>query len=48
MCKQFKREVFKHAVYSPNLAPSDYQVFLHLKKVLSGQSVGSDKEIRDM
>ena len=41
-------EIFKHAPYSPNLAPSDYHVFLQLKKFLAGQSVGNDKEIRDM
>ena len=45
--KEFKWEIFKHAPYSPNLAPSDQQVFLHLKKFLTGQSVGNDREIRD-
>ena len=35
-----------HPSYSPNLAPSDIYVFLHLKKFLSGQrqSFQNDRE----
>lgn len=41
-------EIFKHAPCSPNLTPSDYHVFLQLKKFLASQNVGNDKAIRDM
>jgi hypothetical protein len=29
--------LFNHPPYSPDLAPSDFHLFLHLKKFLSGQ-----------
>ncbi|KAJ4439580.1 hypothetical protein ANN_07707 [Periplaneta americana] len=32
---EFGRELFDHPPYSPDLAPSDFHVFLHLKKFLS-------------
>lgn len=48
VCKQFKWEIFKHAAYSPNLVPRDYQVFLHLKKFLAGQSVRNDRDQRQV
>ena len=33
----FGWEQLNHPPYSPDLAPSDYHVFLHLKKHLGGQ-----------
>ncbi|PNF32050.1 hypothetical protein B7P43_G05731 [Cryptotermes secundus] len=34
---EFSWEVFNHPSYSPDLAPSDFHLFLHLKKFLSGE-----------
>jgi hypothetical protein len=31
--------------YSPNIAPTDYHMFLHLKRFLRGKSFGSDDEV---
>jgi len=38
MLQQFRWEVFDHPPYSPDLAPSDYHLFMHLKKWLASQS----------
>jgi hypothetical protein len=35
--EEFKCEKFQHSLYIPDLAPSDYHLFLHLKKFLAGQ-----------
>lgn len=35
-----------HPPYSPDLAPSDYQLFPKLKEQLSGQRFRSDKEVK--
>jgi histone-lysine N-methyltransferase SETMAR len=32
LLQEFSWEVFNHPPYSPDLAPSDFHVFLHLKK----------------
>ena len=37
LLQEFSWEVFNHAPYSPDLALSDFHIFLHLKKFLSGQ-----------
>ena len=37
LLQEFSWEVFNHPPYSPDLAPSDFYLFLHLKKFLSGQ-----------
>ena len=38
LLQEFGWEVFNHhPPYSPNLMPSDFHLFLHLKKFLSGQ-----------
>ena len=34
-----------HPPYSPDLAPSDYHLFLHLKRFLSGQQFESDNDL---
>jgi histone-lysine N-methyltransferase SETMAR len=36
--------VFNHPPYSPDLAPSDFHLFLHLKKFLSGQRQGFEND----
>jgi transposase len=44
LLEQFKWETFEHAPYSPDLAPSDHHLFLHLKTFLAGRSLRSDQE----
>ncbi|KAJ4440986.1 hypothetical protein ANN_10835 [Periplaneta americana] len=44
---EFGWELFDHPPYSPDLAPSNFHVFLHLKKFLSsGERFGNDKELK--
>ncbi|KAJ4430938.1 hypothetical protein ANN_19531 [Periplaneta americana] len=44
---EFGWELFDHPPYSPDLAPSDFHVFLHLKKFLSsGERFGNDEELK--
>ncbi|KAJ4452248.1 hypothetical protein ANN_03766 [Periplaneta americana] len=44
---EFEWKLFDHPPYSPDLAPSDFHVFLHLKKFLSsGERFGNDEERR--
>ncbi|UYV63007.1 hypothetical protein LAZ67_2002824 [Cordylochernes scorpioides] len=40
-------ELLSHAPYSPDLAPSDFHLFPHLKKSLSGIHFRSDEEVID-
>lgn len=40
-------EVLRHPPYSPDLAPSDFYLFNHLKKNLRGQQFASKTELRD-
>ncbi|KAJ4447710.1 hypothetical protein ANN_09718 [Periplaneta americana] len=44
---EFGWELFEHSPYSPDLASSDFHVFLHLKKFLfSGERFGNDEELK--
>ncbi|XP_069675716.1 UDP-glucosyltransferase 2-like [Periplaneta americana] len=44
---EFGWELFHHPPYSPDLAPSDFHVFLHLKKLLSSdERFGNDEELK--
>ncbi|KAJ4436137.1 hypothetical protein ANN_18764 [Periplaneta americana] len=44
---EFGWVLFDHPPYSPDLAPSDFHVFLHLKKFLSsGERFGNDEELK--
>nr|XP_042906765.1 uncharacterized protein LOC122271040 [Parasteatoda tepidariorum] len=44
---KFGSELFDHPPYSPDLDPSDFHVFLHLKKFLSsGERFGNDEELK--
>jgi len=38
----FKWEQMDHPLHSPDLAPSDYQLFLHLMKFLGGKRFDDD------
>jgi len=44
--QQFRCEVFDHPPYSPDLAPSDYHLFMHLKKWLASQSFEDDDRLK--
>nr|CAH7761651.1 unnamed protein product [Callosobruchus chinensis] len=46
LIKSFRWETLDHPPYSPDLAPSDYHLFLHLKKHLGGQRLQDDKEVK--
>ncbi|GBM57819.1 hypothetical protein AVEN_102115-1, partial [Araneus ventricosus] len=41
------RVIFDHPPYSPDLAPSDFHLFLKLKEFLNGKRYGSDKELEN-
>jgi histone-lysine N-methyltransferase SETMAR len=42
----FGLEQFDHPPYSPDLAPSDVHVFLHLKTFLRGRWFQDDNEVK--
>ncbi|GBN99313.1 hypothetical protein AVEN_161619-1, partial [Araneus ventricosus] len=41
-----EREVFNHPAYSPDLVPSDYNLFQHLKRFLAGQHLSSNDDVQ--
>jgi histone-lysine N-methyltransferase SETMAR len=43
----FGWEQFDHPPYSPDLAPSDFRVFLHLKSFLGGRRFHDDNEVKE-
>jgi len=43
----FKWEQMDHLLYSPDLAPSDYHLFLHVKKFLGGKWFDDDNDLKD-
>jgi hypothetical protein len=43
----FGWEQFDHPPYSPDLAPSDFHVFLHLKTFLGGWWFHDDKVVKE-
>ncbi|GBN74827.1 Histone-lysine N-methyltransferase SETMAR [Araneus ventricosus] len=44
---QFGWEIFYHPLYSPDLAPSDFHLFLKLKEFRGGKRFGSDEELEN-
>ena len=46
LLQQFRWEVFDHPPYSPDLAPSDYHLFMHLTKWLASQSFEDDDRLK--
>ena len=44
LLQRYSCEVFNLPSYSLDLAPSDFHLFLHLKKLLSGQRFKNDRE----
>lgn len=45
--QDFDWKHFNHSPYGPDLAPSDYFLFLHFKKLLDGQRYENDKELKN-
>ncbi len=45
LLEDFKWDVFRHSPYSPDLAPSDYHLFLQLKAALGGLRFQSNAEV---
>jgi len=43
----FGWEQFDHPPYSPDLAPSDFHLSLHLKSFLAGQRFHDDNEVKE-
>ena len=43
----FKWEQMDHPLYSPDLAPSDFHLFLHLKKFLGGKRFDEGCDTKD-
>ena len=44
--RQLNWEVLEHPAYIPDLAPSDFHVFGHLKNALSGCRFAADDEVK--
>ena len=45
--QKVKVHILDHPPYSPNLAPSDFHLFLHLKKHLAGKKFDDDDEVQE-
>jgi hypothetical protein len=43
----FKWDILDHPLYSPDLAASDFRLFLHLKKHLAGKKFDDDDEVQE-
>ena len=43
----FKWEQKDHPAYSPDLTPSDFHLFLHLKKYLGGKEFDDEDDLKD-
>ena len=44
----FGWEQFDRPPYSPDLAPSDFHLFLHLKSFLAGRRLHNDNEVKEV
>jgi len=44
---KFKWNILDHPPYSPDLVPSDFHLFLHLKKQLAGKKFDDDDEMQE-
>ena len=44
---QFNWDILDHPPYSPDLGPSDFHLFIHLKKHLTGQKFDDDDEVQE-
>jgi hypothetical protein len=48
LLEEFKCEIFKHSMYSTDRAPSDYHLFLNIKKFLAGQRLTCDQNTKQV
>jgi len=46
LLKKFKWDILDHPPYSPDIAPSDFHLFLRLKKHLAGKKFDDDDEVQ--
>ena len=47
LLEKCKWDILDHLPYSPDLAPSDFHLFLHLKKCLTGKRFDNDDELQE-
>jgi histone-lysine N-methyltransferase SETMAR len=47
LLERFNWELFDHRPYSPDLAPSDYQLFSYLKNWLGSQHFNNNEELME-
>jgi histone-lysine N-methyltransferase SETMAR len=47
LLQQFNWEIFEHPPYSPDLAPSNYQLFTNMKVWLANQRFKANEELMD-
>jgi len=47
LLEKFKWDILDHPLYSPDLAPSNFHLFLHLKKHLTGKKFDDDDDDDD-
>jgi hypothetical protein len=45
--QKVKWDILDHPTYSPDLAPNDFHLFLHLKKHLAGKNFDDDDEVQE-
>ena len=47
LLEKFKWDILDHSPYSPDLAPSDFHLFLHLTKHLAGKNFDDNNEVQE-
>ena len=47
LLEKFKWDILYHPPYSPDFAPVDFHLFLHLKKHLAGKKFDDDDEVQE-
>ena len=48
LLEKFKWDILDHLSYSPDLTPSNFHLFLHLKKHLAGKKFDDDDEVQEV
>jgi len=46
LLEKFKWDILDHPLYGPDLAPSDFHLFLHLEEHLAGRKFYDDDEVQ--
>jgi len=47
LLEKFKWDILDHPLYSPDLAPSNFQMFLHINKHPAGKKFEDDDEVQE-